>query len=153
MQKKSAGFLMYRSRNKLIEVLLVHPGGPFWVKKDIAAWSIPKGEFTSEDPLAAAKREFLEETGLKAEGDLIPLTPIKQPSGKKVFAWAFTGDCDPAQVKSNTFSMEWPRGSGELGTFPEIDQAKWFLIEMAKEKILRAQLPFLVELEQFLQSN
>jgi predicted NUDIX family NTP pyrophosphohydrolase len=148
MAKKSAGLLMYRKREGRIEVLLVHPGGPFWAKKDERAWSIPKGEYSAEeDPLEAAKREFKEETGFTAEGDFKQLKPIIQPSGKEVIAWAFEGDCDPAKCKSNTFSMEWPPHSGKQQEFPEIDKAEWFTTDVAKKKILRGQIPFLEQLE------
>lgn len=130
-------------------MLLVHPGGPFWAKKDEGAWSIPKGEYSAEEePLEAAKREFKEETGLNAEGDFKPLKPVIQPSGKEVTAWAFEGDCDPAECKSNTFSMEWPPHSGRQQEFPEADLAGWFTLEEAKKKILKGQIPLLEELEQ-----
>ena len=113
MEKKSAGILLYRLKNKFLEVLLVHPGGPFWTKKDLGAWSIPKGEFTKdENPLDAAKREFQEELGIDCTGEFIPLTPIKQRGGKIVHAWALEGDIAPNQIKSNTFEMEWPPKSG-----------------------------------------
>jgi len=117
--KQSAGLLMYRRRDGRMEVFLVHPGGPFWAKKDAAAWSIPKGEFAAdEDPLAAAQREFAEETGLTPSGPFTALTPIKQTGGKIVQAWAVEGDCDPAAVRSNTFTMEWPPRSGRRQEFP-----------------------------------
>ena len=126
---------------------MVHPGGPFWAKKDLGSWSIPKGEFApEEDPLSAAKREFEEETGLTAVGECTPLTPIKQPSGKIVRAWAIEGDCDPKAMRSNTFSMEWPRGSGRHMVVPEVDRADWFTIEAAKKKIVKGQVGFLEEL-------
>jgi predicted NUDIX family NTP pyrophosphohydrolase len=148
MAKRSAGLLMYRYRAGIVEVLLVHPGGPFWVKKDEGSWSIPKGEYTQqEDSLKAAKREFEEETGVTAEGDFQPLKPVIQPSGKEVTAWAFQGDCDPALCKSNTFSMEWPPHSGKQQEFLEVDRAQWFTIEQAKKKILKGQIPILVEFE------
>jgi len=151
MTKKSAGLLMYRWRRGVPEVLLVHPGGPFWAKKDEGSWSIPKGEYEpGEDPLEVAKREFQEETGYQATGEFIPLTPRKQPSGKGITAWAFEGDCDASAVKSNTFSMEWPPRSGKQKEFPEIDRAGWFTIQMGKEKILKGQVGFLEELEQIL---
>src|SRR6185436_5184942 len=121
MPKHSAGILMYRRRNSDVEVLLVHPGGPFWAKKDLGAWFIPKGELQNgEDESTAAKREFHEETGLTAGEPLIPLGSITQKSGKLVTAWAFEGDCDPAQCHSNTFKMEWPIKSGQMQEFPEI---------------------------------
>jgi predicted NUDIX family NTP pyrophosphohydrolase len=141
---------MYR-RREVPEVFLVHPGGPFWAKKDLGAWSIPKGEYTlEEDALAAARREFMEETGFSAEGEFIPLTPLKQPSGKLIQAWAFEGDCDPGAVKSNTFTLEWPPRSGHTKDFPEIDRAGWFPLEEAKVKIIKGQVGFLEELEQLL---
>jgi predicted NUDIX family NTP pyrophosphohydrolase len=139
---------MYRRSREGLEVLLVHPGGPFWKKKDAGAWSIPKGEYEAgEDPLDAARREFQEETGLAARGPFIPLTPLKQPGGKIVHAWAFEGDCDAEALKSNTFSMEWPPGSGRLQEFQEVDRAGWFAMEDARRKILRGQAGFLAELE------
>ncbi|MCI0722604.1 MAG: NUDIX domain-containing protein [Acidobacteria bacterium] len=147
MSKKSAGLLLFRDVSAYLEVLLVHPGGPFWAKKDEGAWSIPKGEFDEdEDPLVAAKREFEEETGVAPSGDLIPLEPLRQPSGKVVYAWAMKGDFDPAALKSNTFSMEWPPKSGRQQEFPEVDRAAWLSIEAAKRKILKGQAPFLVQL-------
>lgn len=146
-KKKSAGILMYRLRDSVLEVFLVHPGGPFWAKKDAGAWSIPKGEFDEgEDPLNAAKREFQEEAGFSVEGDFIVLTPLKQPSGKLVYAWGVKGDCDTESIKSNMFSMEWPPGSGKREEFPEVDRAGWFTLEVAKEKILKGQVGFLEEL-------
>jgi predicted NUDIX family NTP pyrophosphohydrolase len=138
---------MYRRSGGHLEVLLVHPGGPFWMKKDLGAWSIPKGEYSAdEEPLAAATREFQEETGLVASGPFRPLTPIKQPGGKIVHAWAFEGDCDAGALKSNNFSLEWPRGSGRMQEFPEVDRAGWFRIEDARRKILPGQAGFLDEL-------
>jgi len=149
--KASAGLLMYRRSGRFLEVFLVHPGGPFWAKKDNGSWSIPKGEYEpGEDPLEVAKREFQEETSYQATGEFIPLTPRKQPSGKAITAWAFEGDCDASAVKSNTFSMEWPPRSGKQKDFPEIDRAGWFTIQMGKEKILKGQAGFLGELEQIL---
>jgi len=149
MGKKSAGLLMYRRRQGILEVLLVHPGGPFWAKKDLGSWSIPKGEYTSdEDPLEVAKREFEEETSFKASGKFIPLTPLKQPSGKIITAWAFEGDCDASAIKSNTFAMEWPPRSGRQQEFPEVDRAAWFPLPIAKEKITKGQVDFLEELTQ-----
>lgn len=151
MSKKSAGLLMYRWHGGGIEVLLVHPGGPFWAKKDEGSWSVPKGEYEAgEDPLEVAKREFQEETGYAAKGEFIPLTPRRQPSGKVITAWAFEGDCDAAAIKSNTFSMEWPPRSGKQKEFPEIDRAGWFPIQMGKEKILKGQAGFLEEAERIL---
>jgi predicted NUDIX family NTP pyrophosphohydrolase len=147
MSKKSAGLLLYRKTAENLEVLLVHPGGPLWAKKDDGAWSIPKGEFApEEDPLAAAKREFEEETGIQPDGEFIALTPLKQPGGKLVFAWALRSDFDPSKLKSNTFSMEWPPRSGRQQEFPEVDRAAWFGIEAARSKILKGQAPFLDQL-------
>jgi predicted NUDIX family NTP pyrophosphohydrolase len=132
---------MYRDRPSGREFLLVHPGGPFWVKKDEGVWSIPKGEFTDgEDPLDAARREFEEELGTAVVGDFMQLTPIKQKSGKVVHAWAVRGDFDVAEVKSNLFSMEWPPKSGRQQEFPEVDRAEWFDLETARKKILAAQV-------------
>jgi predicted NUDIX family NTP pyrophosphohydrolase len=137
----SAGILMYRDGPSGREFLLVHPGGPFWVKKDEGVWSIPKGEFTDgEDPLDAARREFEEELGTAVVGDFMQLTPIKQKSGKVVHAWAVRGDFDVASVKSNLFSMEWPPKSGRQQEFPEVDRAEWFDLETARKKILAAQM-------------
>jgi len=145
---------MYRHRGGVLEVFLVHPGGPYWAKKDLGSWSIPKGEFTpEEDPLEAARREFEEETGFPAAGRFSPLTPIRQPSGKIVHAWAFEGDCDPWAIKSNTFSMEWPPRSGKYQEFPEVDRAEWFTIETAKEKILKGQVGLLDELQAMIGSD
>ncbi len=154
MPTHSAGLLMYRYRDGVLEVFLVHPGGPFWARKDLGAWSLPKGEFTpEEDALAAARREFAEETGLPAAGEFIPLTPRRQPSGKLIQAWAFEGDCDPSAVKSNTFALEWPPRSGRQEEFPEIDRAGWFTLEEAKEKIIKGQVGFLEELQETLEFN
>lgn len=138
---------MYRRRPGL-EVLLVHPGGPFWKNKDQGAWSLPKGEYAEgEEPLRAALREFEEETGLRPEGDFRPLGEVRQAGGKVVTAWAFEGDFDPGTLRSNLFSMEWPRGSGKMREFPEIDRAGWFRLDAAREKILKGQAPFLDRLE------
>jgi predicted NUDIX family NTP pyrophosphohydrolase len=138
---------MYRVRGDELEFLLVHPGGPLWAAKDAGIWSIPKGEIhPGEDGLEAAKREFEEELGLKAQGTFVELTPITQKSGKIVHAWAFAGDCDPSQIQSNTFSMEWPPRSGRTGTFPEVDRAAFFRLEQAKARIIPAQAPLLEEL-------
>jgi len=154
MAKKSAGLLMYRRRQSGLEVFLVHPGGPFWARRDEGAWSIPKGEYASgEDPLDTARREFQEETGFEGEGDFIPLTPRKQPSGKVISAWALEGDCDASLIKSNTFSMEWPPRSGRQQEFPEVDRAGWFTVPAAKEKILKGQVPFLNELNEILREG
>jgi predicted NUDIX family NTP pyrophosphohydrolase len=154
MSKKSAGLLMYRRRHEVLEVFLVHPGGPFWQKKDSGSWSIPKGEYMpGEDPLDVAKREFQEETSFKASGEFVPLTPQKQPSGKIIIAWVFEGDCDASAIKSNTFLMEWPPRSGRQEEFPEVDRAGWFSISVAKEKIIKGQSAFLEELTQMLKAD
>jgi predicted NUDIX family NTP pyrophosphohydrolase len=146
--KQSAGILLYRRPNNILEVFLVHPGGPFWKNKDAASWTIPKGEFKSEEPaLDAAVREFREETGFTLKGPFQPLSPIRQKGGKRVYAWAIEGDLDPAQLVSNTFELEWPRGSGKNQTFPEVDKGAWFLLHTAKQQINPAQIPFLEELE------
>ncbi len=151
MAKKSAGLLMYHRRDGELEVMLVHPGGPFWAKKDLGSWSIPKGEYThEEDPFEVATREFQEETGFKPEGEFTPLAPIKQPSGKLITVWAFEGDCDASKIKSNTFTMEWPPHSGKQQEFPEVDRAGWFKISVAKEKIIKGQIGFIDELYQIL---
>ncbi len=154
MSKKSAGLLLFREAAGDLEVMLVHPGGPFWAKKDEGAWSIPKGEFEDdEDPLAAAKREFAEETGGAPAGEMIPLDPLRQPSGKLVYAWAVRYEFDPAELKSNTFSMEWPPKSGRYQDFPEIDRAAWFNRETARRKILKGQAPFLDQLHRKLKGG
>ncbi len=151
MPKPSAGLLLYRRRPGGVEVFLVHPGGPFWAGKDEGAWSIPKGEYLpDEDPLAAAYREFKEETSCVATGEVIPLTSLKQPSGKVIQAWALKGDCDAAACRSNTFSLEWPPHSGVRQEFPEVDRAAWFPLEVARSKISQGQAGFLEELERIL---
>ena len=153
-KKNSAGILLHRLRGSRIEVFLVHPGGPFWAKKDAGAWSIPKGEFeVGQDPLEAAKREFKEETGFAVEGNFIELTPVKQPGGKVVYAWAVMGDCEAESIKSNTFSLKWPPRSGKRKEFPEVDRAGWFTPEVAREKILKGQLNFLEELKRKIENN
>jgi len=145
--KESAGLLMYRVRNGELEFLLAHPGGPLWKNKDAGAWTIPKGELSpGEEPLLAAQREFEEELGFKPQGPFMELTPIKQKSGKKVHAWALQGDCDPTQIQSNSFKMEWPPRSGRQAEFPEVDRAEFFGFEQAKEKINPAQVKFLEEM-------
>jgi predicted NUDIX family NTP pyrophosphohydrolase len=147
MPKQSAGLLMYRRRAGGLEVFLVHPGGPFWARKDQGAWSIPKGEHPpDEDPLVAARREFAEETGIVPEGEFIALTPLRQSGGKIVRAFAFEGDCDPQAIRSNSFIIEWPPRSGQRREFPEIDRAGWFSLEAAKQKLLSAQVVLLEEL-------
>ena len=147
MAVNSAGILLYRFKNEKLEVMLVHPGGPFWVKKDNAAWSIPKGLFEeNENPLEAAKREFKEETGLEVQGEFIELGKLKQPSRKIVQAWAIENDLDESKIRSNTFTLEWPKNSGIVIEYPEIDKAGWFDIEQAKTKITKGQLGFLEKL-------
>jgi predicted NUDIX family NTP pyrophosphohydrolase len=144
MPKHSAGVLLFRRVGGEIEVLLAHPGGPFWKNKDEGAWSIPKGEYAeNDDPPAAAKREFAEEIGLTPSGVFIPLGEIRQPGGKVVTAWAVEGDLDTTKVRSDTFSMPWPPRSGKLQEFPEIDRAEWFPLEVARRKILKGQAEFL----------
>jgi len=148
MAKKSAGLLMYRIRGGVPEVLLVHLGGPLWAKKDSGAWSIPKGELAAnEDALSAAKREFTEELGTLPEGEFVPLGEIHQKGGKTVVALAFECDCDPAAIRSNTFTMEWPPRSGKKREFPEVDRAQFFAIAVAKKKINPAQAELLSRLE------
>lgn len=144
MVKRSAGILLYRERLGSLKVFLVHPGGPFWAKKDLGVWSIPKGEYTEgEDPLAAALREFHEETGCQPAGDFLELGTIKQSGGKLVTAWAAEGDCNPLAMVSNTCEVEWPPRSGRRITIPEVDRAEWFAMEAARDRILKGQLPFL----------
>lgn len=152
MTRLSAGLLMYRIRDSRIEVLLAHPGGPFFVNKDDGAWTIPKGEpDTDEDLLLTAQREFEEETGIKPAAPFIPLQPIKQKGGKIVHAWAFEGDCDPSAIKSNTFTMEWPPKSGKQQEFPEMDRAEWFDLPTARTMIKAGQEALIEELERTLQ--
>lgn len=154
MPRVSAGLLMYRMRDGAVQVLLAHPGGPFFVNKDEAAWSIPKGEpDPDEDLLLTAQREFEEETGLTPSGPFIPLQPIKQKGGKIVHAWAFQGDCDPRAIKSNTFTMEWPPHSGRQQEFPEIDRADFFDLPTARKKIKAGQEALLGELEVVLRAK
>jgi predicted NUDIX family NTP pyrophosphohydrolase len=157
MPKISAGLMMYRVRteqNNSVEILLAHPGGPYWKNKDDGAWTIPKGEITpGEDLLAAAIREFTEETGLTPAPPFVPLGEIKQKSGKIIHAWAFQGDCDPAQIRSNTFELEWPPKSGLTQEFPEIDRAKFYDLVAARQKILVSELPLLDRLAELVISN
>ncbi len=144
MAKHSAGLLLYRMKNAEPEVFLVHPGGPFWAKKDHGAWSIPKGEIEpGEDALAAAIREFAEETGTTLAGDFRPLLPIRQAGGKLVLAWAIAADIEPATIRSNSFEMEWPPRSGKRRTFPEIDRGQWFTLGEGRKRINQAQLGLL----------
>jgi predicted NUDIX family NTP pyrophosphohydrolase len=152
MPRLSAGLLLYRIKDGAIEVLLAHPGGPYFVNKNGGAWSIPKGEpDANEDLLATAQREFEEETGLKPQGPFVALEPIKQRGGKIVHAWAFEGDCDPTTIRSNTFTMEWPPHSGQPMEFPEIDRAEFFDLTTARKKIKAGQEALIEELERMLQ--
>jgi predicted NUDIX family NTP pyrophosphohydrolase len=148
--RRSAGIVLHRSGAAGLEVLLVHPGGPFWAKKDAGAWSIPKGEYEDgEDPLACALREFEEETGTRlASDDVVELGSVRQKSGKQVTAWALAGDLDPSTVRSNTFTMQWPPRSGRQAEFPEIDRAQWFDVEAAREKLVPGQVELLDRLLQ-----
>lgn len=154
MPKKSAGILWYRFQNEAMQVFLVHPGGPFWKNKNEGTWSIPKGEYEEgEDPLQAAKREMLEETGIDADAEGLPdseflaLNPVRQKSGKIVYAWAAKGDFDASELNSNKFEIEWPPKSGKKTTFPEVDKGEWFTIDEAKKRILSYQLPLITDLE------
>jgi predicted NUDIX family NTP pyrophosphohydrolase len=154
MAKISAGLLLYRVRQGSLEVFLVHPGGPFWAKKEAGAWSIPKGEpVAGEALLAAAQREFREETGLGIAGDFRTLTPVRQPSGKVVHAWAVEADCDAAAIRSNSFEMEWPPHSGRTQAFPEVDRAAWLDLPTARTKITKGQLGLLDQLERLLRPD
>jgi predicted NUDIX family NTP pyrophosphohydrolase len=148
MPRVSAGLLMYRIQDGKLQVLLAHPGGPFFKNKDEGAWTIPKGEIEpGEDLLEAAKREFEEEIGVTPTGPFLALTPIKQKGGKVVHAWAFKGDCDPGEIVSNTFSIEWPPRSGRRMDFPEIDRAEFYDVAVACRKIKAAQTPLIDELQ------
>jgi predicted NUDIX family NTP pyrophosphohydrolase len=153
MAKLSSGIVLFRFRSQLLEVFLVHPGGPFWKKKDLGSWSIPKGEHEpGENALDVARREFQEETGFPlSQGNMIPLGEIKQPSGKTITAWAVEGECAADSIKSNVFSMEWPPNSGSMQEFPEVDRAEWFSIPRARAKILPGQSGFLDRLADQLQ--
>ena len=152
--KQSAGILVYRRLEAGLEVFLVHPGGPFWAKKDHGAWSIPKGEFAEdEEGLAAACREFREEVGQEVGGTFIALTPRRQPSRKVVHAWAVQADVDPAKLRSNEFELEWPPRSGRMQRFPEVDAGAWFSLEEAKTRIQAGQVPILEELAQLLEGR
>jgi predicted NUDIX family NTP pyrophosphohydrolase len=147
----SAGLLMYRRRPGLVEVLLAHPGGPFWSRRDEASWTLPKGEIDpGEEPLAAARREFEEETGFAGTPPFQLLGELRQKSGKRITAWAFEGNCDPAALKSNLFEVEWPPRSGRRQAFPEIDRLAWFSLEQARHKLIAGQAPFIDSLEQWL---
>lgn len=152
MAKKSAGIVLYRYRSEILEVFLVHPGGPYWAKKDEGVWSIPKGQYADhEDPFEVAKKEFFEETGFDSKsvvenGDFSELSFLKQPSGKIISAWAVEGDCDADLIKSNTFTTEWPPKSRIQTEFPEVDKASWFSTQVAATKILKGQAGFILEL-------
>ena len=150
MPKKSAGLLLYRFQGGDLQVFLVHPGGPFWARKDVGAWSIPKGEFDDEDPLTAAKRELFEETGAKVDGEFLALKPVTQKNGKVVYAWAIEADIDPKKIRSNTFALEWPPKSGKKQEYPEVDRAAWFSPEEGMEKINPAQAGLIRELRELL---
>lgn len=154
MPKQSAGILLYKKDASAIKVLLVHPGSPLWTKKNYGAWSIPKGEFEPpEEPLVAAKREFLEETGIAIDGDFIALSPVKLKSGKIVHAFAMETDLDLSAFKSNYFSMEWPPKSGTKAVFQEVDKAEWLDIEVAYELINPGQIPVLREIQRIINDN
>lgn len=147
MIRTSAGLLLFRRAARGIEVLLVHPGGPYWAGKDEGAWSIPKGEFgPDEEPLAAARREFEEETGFAVSGEFLPLQPVHTASGKLIHAWALEAELDATQIRSNTFALEWPPRSGRMVDFPEVDRAGWFALNEAGVKINKGQLPLLDQL-------
>ena len=148
MPSMSAGLLLFRRTGEAIEVMLVHMGGPFWSRKDAGAWSLPKGEYgPGEDPLSAARREFAEELGRDPPaGEPIGLGAVKQRSGKLIHAWALEADFDAQHVRSNTFELEWPRGSGRIREFPEVDRAGWFTLQRAREKLASGQRPFLERL-------
>jgi predicted NUDIX family NTP pyrophosphohydrolase len=152
--KRSAGILLYRRRPGGAEVLLVHPGGPLWSRKDLGAWSIPKGEHgPAEEPLTAALRELEEETGIRPGGTPLPLGAVRQAGGKEVRAWGVEGDADAGAIRSNTFALEWPPRSGRTAEFPEVDRAGWFPLDLARRKILKGQLPLLEELERLLRAG
>jgi predicted NUDIX family NTP pyrophosphohydrolase len=147
----SAGLLLFRRDAGRLQVLLAHPGGPFWARKDDGAWMLPKGELLpGEEPLAAARREFAEETGHAPDGEFMALGEVRQAGGKRVQAWAVEGTFDPAQLRSNTFEMEWPPRSGRLQSFPELDQVGWFTPDEARHKLLAAQRPFIDRLQALL---
>lgn len=152
MMKRSAGILLHRDHGLGVEVLLVHPGGPFWARKDAGAWSIPKGEFLEdEDPLEAARREFSEELGLPVpEGEIVALGSVQQSGSKIVFAWAVAADLDTKVITSNTFELEWPPKSGQMKQFPEVDRAGWFTLDIAQARIVKGQVPLLQKLAEVL---
>ncbi len=148
MPKRSAGIVLFRRHAGQLQVFLVHPGGPFWVKKDTGAWSIPKGEFEDEEPLIAAVREFQEETGFElTTGDVRALGSVRQSGGKVVHAFAIEGDLDPAALSSNTFTMEWPPRSGREQAFPEVDRGGWFTLDEARKKLHKGQIALIERLE------
>jgi predicted NUDIX family NTP pyrophosphohydrolase len=154
--RPSAGLVLYRRRGGGLEVMLVHPGGPFWAKKDLGAWSIPKGEIDpgeESDPLLVARREFAEETGQAIDGEFIPLKEIRQAGGKIVRAWAVEGELDVSRIESNSFEMEWPPRSGKFRSFPEVDRGAWFALAEAKERILPSQRPLLEQVEALLEGE
>lgn len=152
--KLSAGILLYRKREGLLEVFLVHPGGPFWKNKDDGAWSIPKGECDEgADLLSEAKREFMEETGAALRGEFQPLTPVRQAGRKLIYAWAVEGELDPGKLRSNTFVMEWPPRSGKQQEFAEVDRGAWFTLATARSKLLSGQRPLLDELSRLIRSD
>jgi predicted NUDIX family NTP pyrophosphohydrolase len=154
MPKRSAGLIMYRRSNDELEVFLVHPGGPFWAKKNHGAWTIPKGEYESdEDPLQAAQREFNEETGFVARGPFLELGSVRQASGKVVVAWAFEGDCDPLLLMSNTCEVDWPPRSGSRLVIPEVDRGEWFSMKGAAQHVRKEQVPLLETLSRLLASS
>lgn len=154
MPKQAAGILLYRGKGSSLEVLLIHPGGPYWAKKDEHSWSIPKGEhLNDEDPLKAAQREFQEETGFPVEGHFFSIGSIKQSSGKVVRAWACEGNLDASAIQSNKFELEWPPHSGNFQEFPEADRGEWFSLPLARKKILKIQLSFLENLERLLKKK
>ncbi|HTV04415.1 MAG TPA: NUDIX domain-containing protein [Acidobacteriaceae bacterium] len=154
MAKQSAGLLMYRRAGDAVEMFLVHPGGPYWAKKDKGAWTIPKGEYgEGEDPLAAARREFEEETGFEPTGVMREIGAVKQNSGKVVWAWAFEGDFDPTRLESNTCEIEWPPRSGKRITIPEVDRGEWFVMEQAREYIREEQREFLAALRDMIRGE
>jgi predicted NUDIX family NTP pyrophosphohydrolase len=153
-KKLSAGIVLYRKRGTGIEVFIVHPGGPFWARKDDGAWSIPKGEYAEgEDPLPVAKREFYEETGFEVSGSCVELPPARQPSGKIIRAWAVEGDVDAASIRSNSFILEWPPKSGRVQNFPEVDRALWCELALARTKLIPGQRILLDSLEEKIQQH
>jgi predicted NUDIX family NTP pyrophosphohydrolase len=154
MKKTSAGLLLFRDGGHGLEILLVHPGGPFWAKKDAGAWFVPKGELNQgEEPLDCAKREFLEETGFAPQGPFLPLGSVQQKSGKTIHAWAVRGDFDPAKLRSNTFELEWPPRSGKLAQFPEVDRAAFFTEAEARERMHPAEFPFVERLRKLIDDD